>query len=229
MSRFSLLAALGLVLALPDTAAAQRRPDHDRDDRRAGWNRGDDGDERRVRRVRRTAPDFGGVSLGLYGGGVDGMPTGGVRLGVGLVRLYAEGSNDGYDEGLDRYGDEPTQTAFGIDLTMPARHPGLRALYGVAGVGVQTREAPDVYYAYEGDAYGCDIRLADPCPTNGYGRDETRFYGTLGLGVRLPVWRGRVALTGEVAGRFVAARQGYGAQDGYVAPVANVGVAVRLR
>lgn len=219
MSRFSLLAALGLVLALPDTAAAQRRPDPDRDDRRAGWNRGDDGDERRVRRVRRTAPDFGGVSLGLYGGGVDGMPTGGVRLGVGLVRLYAEGSNDGYDEGLDRYGDEPTQTAFGIDLTLPARMPGLRALYSVAGVGVQTREVQDRGYScppYADCAYPNSDR-------------ESRFYGTLGLGVKLPVWRNRVALTGEVAGRFVAAPRGYDYREGYVAPVANVGVSVRLR
>lgn len=228
MLRPAVWAAFGLALVLPDAAVAQRRPapdDRGRDDGRPGWNRGDDRDRNddrsRTPRKRRPAPDFGGVSLGLYGGGVDGMPTGGVRLGVGLVRLYAEGSDD------ERYGDrdEPEQAAFGIDLTLPARHPGLRALYGIAGVGVQTREQ-DVYYVYEG-GYICDDRVAD-CIYPAYGSSserDSRFYGTLGLGMKLPLWRGRVALTGEVAGRFVADRY----DGGYVAPTANVGVSVRLR
>lgn len=216
-------AAFGLVLFLPDAALAQHRPD--RDDRRPGWQRDDDDDDDerddrpRSRQGRRPAPDNGGVSVGLYGGAVDGMPTGGVRLGVGLVRLYAEGSDDErYDNG---HRDRPEQTAFGIDVTLPARHPGLRALYGIAGVGVQRREQ-DVYYAY--DSCPPDAYCYMPGPAN-YTEHDSRFYGTLGLGMKLPLWRGRVALAGEVAGRFVADRY----DGGYVAPTANVGVSVRLR
>lgn len=226
--RLPVWAALGLVLFLPDAAVAQHRPDRGDDGHRPGWNRGDDDrDERpRPQRKRRPAPDDGGVSIGLYGGAVDDLPTGGVRLGVGLVRLYAEASGNHHRDGYTAHKDRPEQTAFGIDLTLPARHPGLRALYGIAGVGVQSR-VQDVYYAYDAGVLPCDIRVAD-CYDPYYGSSserDSRFYGTLGLGMRLPLGGGRVALTGEVAGRFVADRY----DGGYVAPTANVGVSVRLR
>lgn len=210
--RPSLLLLLGLAVAAP-SALAQRKPDRRDADRR------------------RAAPDYGGISVGLYGGSLDGMPTGGIRLGVGLARLYAEGS--GYDThdryGWERHDDRPEVASFGIDMTLPARHPGLGALYGVAGLGVQNRRVP-VYYAT--DYAPCDPR-GTYCvmPAPGRGDAENRFYGTLGLGMRLPLWRDRdgrerVALTGEVAGRFLARGRYDGAE---VLPAGNVGLSVRLR
>lgn len=237
--RSSLLVALGLALAAP-AALAQRKPERRPTARpEARCARGDDDcharpERRTVRRtVRRAAPDYGGLTVGLYGGSLDGLPTGGVRVGVGLARVYAEGSGEqvhhdyAYPRGGYHNDERPEVMAFGIDLTMPARHPGLRALYGVAGVGVQNRQQ-EVYYAYDADCGGPYIYCA---PTPYDPDDENRFYGTLGLGLKLPLWRDRdgrdrVMLTGEVTGRFLASGR---YDDAVVLPAGNVGLTVRLR